>query len=160
MAPRCWLAIAVDVNGLSVRWKAIAPVAIRFTVPDPPSVTRPGMAIFAAVSATATDAAPRGNDLGPVRSEIGRIVVTSVKDGQVSLSQTDHAYIGSLIAQRTGLSQPDAEKRLDEVIGQAKAAMGLQALDVLADRGYFSGEEVLACEGIGVAPSVAAWVRA
>ncbi len=33
---------------------------------------------------------------------------------------------------------------------QAKAAMALQALDVLADRGYFDGEEVLACEGIGV----------
>jgi transposase len=38
--------------------------------------------------------------------------------------------------------------------GQAKAAMGLQALDVLADRGYFDGEEVLACEGIGVTPYV------
>jgi hypothetical protein len=37
---------------------------------------------------------------------------------------------------------------------QAKAAMGLQALDVLADRGYFDGEEVLACEGIGVTPYV------
>ena len=30
--------------------------------------------------------------------------------------------------------------------GQAKAAMGIEALDVLADRGYFKGEEVLACE--------------
>ena len=29
---------------------------------------------------------------------------------------------------------------------QAKAAMGTEQLDVLADRGYFSGEEVLACE--------------
>jgi len=67
--------------------------------------------------------APRGNDLGPVRAEIGRIVASSFKDGQITLSQPDHAYIGSLIAQRTGLSQQDAEKRLDEVIGQAKAAM-------------------------------------
>ena len=32
--------------------------------------------------------------------------------------------------------------------------MGLQALDVLADRGYFDGEEVLVCEGIGVTPYV------
>jgi transposase len=44
--------------------------------------------------------------------------------------------------------------QLSGMAGQAKAAMGLQALDVLADRGYFSGEEVLACEGIGVAPYV------
>jgi hypothetical protein len=58
-----------------------------------------------------------------VRAEIGRIVLNSFKDGQFTLSQTDHAYLGSLIAQRTGLSQQDAEKRLDDVIGQAKAAM-------------------------------------
>ena len=37
---------------------------------------------------------------------------------------------------------------------KAKAAMGLDALDVLADRGYFSGEEILACEAIGVTPFV------
>ena len=64
----------------------------------------------------------RGGDLGPVRSEITGIVLNSVKEGQVTLSPTDHAYIGSLIAQRTGLSQQDAEKRLDDVIAQAKAA--------------------------------------
>ncbi|HVT53394.1 MAG TPA: hypothetical protein VHE77_17555 [Dongiaceae bacterium] len=76
----------------------------------------------AAPAPEAAGAGPRP-DLGPVRAEIGRIVMNSIKDGQVSLSQTDHAYIGSLIAQRTGLSQQDAEKRLDDVIGQAKAAM-------------------------------------
>ena len=38
--------------------------------------------------------------------------------------------------------------------GEAKAAMGADQLDVLADRGYFSGEEVLACEGVGVTPYV------
>jgi transposase len=37
---------------------------------------------------------------------------------------------------------------------KAKAAMGVNALEVLADRGYFSGEEILACEAIGVAPIV------
>lgn len=35
---------------------------------------------------------------------------------------------------------------------QAKAATGVEALTVLADRGYFSGEEVLACEKAGVTP--------
>jgi transposase len=35
---------------------------------------------------------------------------------------------------------------------QAKAEMGVESLDVLADRGYFSGEEVLACETLGVTP--------
>ena len=35
---------------------------------------------------------------------------------------------------------------------KARDAMGVDALDVLADRGYFSGEEILACEAMGVTP--------
>src|SRR6266478_10107719 len=44
--------------------------------------------------------------------------------------------------------------QLANMAGQAKAAMGADAVDVLADRGYFSGEEVLACEPLGVTPYV------
>ena len=44
--------------------------------------------------------------------------------------------------------------RLSNMAGQAKAAMGVAALDVLADRGYFKGEEVLACEPLSVTPYV------
>jgi len=42
--------------------------------------------------------------------------------------------------------------QLSRMAGQAKTEMGAPALDVLADRGYFSGEEILACEPIGVTP--------
>lgn len=48
-----------------------------------------------------------------------------------------------IVSDRTLLS-PMAQK--------AKEATAAEALDVLADRGYFSGEEILACEAIG-APS-------
>ena len=44
--------------------------------------------------------------------------------------------------------------QLSNMAGQAKAAMGVEALDVLADRGYFKGEEVLACEPLSVTPYV------
>jgi BMFP domain-containing protein YqiC len=44
--------------------------------------------------------------------------------------------------------------QLSNMAGQAKAAMGVDALDVLADRGYFKGEEVLACEPLDVTPYV------
>ena len=37
---------------------------------------------------------------------------------------------------------------------EAKAATGCEAITVLADRGYFSGEQVLSCEGTGVVPVV------
>jgi transposase len=44
--------------------------------------------------------------------------------------------------------------QLANMAAQAKEAMDVEALDVLADRGYFSGEEVLACEPLGVTPFV------
>jgi transposase len=44
--------------------------------------------------------------------------------------------------------------QLANMAGQAKAAMGSDQLEVLADRGYFDGEEVLACQGLGVTPYV------
>jgi hypothetical protein len=37
---------------------------------------------------------------------------------------------------------------------EAKAATGCEAITVRADRGYFSGDQVLACEGTGVVPIV------
>jgi transposase len=42
--------------------------------------------------------------------------------------------------------------QLTNMAGQAKAEMGVEALDVLADRGYFSGDQILTCEQIGVTP--------
>lgn len=36
----------------------------------------------------------------------------------------------------------------------AKQAIDAEAITVLADRGYYSGDEVLACEGTGVLPAV------
>jgi transposase len=44
--------------------------------------------------------------------------------------------------------------QLSTMAGEAKAAMGLASLDVVADRGYFDGEEVLACEALSVTPYV------
>jgi transposase len=44
--------------------------------------------------------------------------------------------------------------QLSNMSSQAKAAMGADALEVLADRGYFEGDEVRACEAIGVTPYV------
>ena len=37
---------------------------------------------------------------------------------------------------------------------KARQATGLDALTALADRGYFSGDQVLSCEGTGIAPHV------
>lgn len=55
-----------------------------------------------------------------VKSETGRIMAKSVKDGDLSAS--DRTYLAKLVAARTGLSQPDAEKRVNDVFAQAKDA--------------------------------------
>jgi transposase len=50
--------------------------------------------------------------------------------------------IGNDRAQLSGMSE------------QAREAMGQESLTVLADRGYFDGEEILACEQAGITPLV------
>jgi transposase len=44
--------------------------------------------------------------------------------------------------------------QLSTMAAKAKEAMGVDALDAIADKGYFKGEEIRACEGIGVTPFV------
>jgi hypothetical protein len=52
--------------------------------------------------------------------EVARIFVQSLRTG--ALTPDDTHYVGGLVAQRTGLSQQDAEKRVTDVFGRAKAA--------------------------------------
>jgi hypothetical protein len=68
--------------------------------------------------------APMGGpagDIGPARSEILHIATQSFRDGAFNLAPEDKSYIASLVAQRTGMSQQDAEKRVDDVVAKAKA---------------------------------------
>ena len=58
-----------------------------------------------------------------------------------------------IVAHEVVMTGSDREQ-LASMARQAKAAMGVEALDVLADRGYFSGEEILACQTVGVTPFV------
>ncbi len=55
---------------------------------------------------------------GDVRSEISRIVIESARDGQIA--PADKSYVASIVASRTGLSQADAEKRVDDTIAKVK----------------------------------------
>jgi transposase len=44
--------------------------------------------------------------------------------------------------------------QLSKMAGQAREATGHEALTVIADRGYFKGEEILACDQAGMTPLV------
>jgi len=54
------------------------------------------------------------------RGEVTRILADGLTDGR--LTPADRTYVAQLIAARTGLSQADAERRVDEVMVQLSAA--------------------------------------
>jgi hypothetical protein len=54
------------------------------------------------------------------RAELGRILSAGVRKGD--LSAQDRAYVVQVVAAQTGLSPADADRRVGEVLAQAKAA--------------------------------------
>jgi hypothetical protein len=68
----------------------------------------------------APDTTPPAAANGDPRPEVARILANAVANG--GLPPADKTYLAQLAAQRTGLSQADAEKRVDEVMAQVDAA--------------------------------------
>ena len=54
------------------------------------------------------------------RAEMVRLFSSSLRNGG-DLKPADRTYVSKVVAARTGLSQADAEKRVNEVVTQAKA---------------------------------------
>jgi hypothetical protein len=65
--------------------------------------------------------APSNTNAGQSRAEVLRLWTASFRDNQ-DLSAPDKAYVAQVVASRTGLSQADAEKRVNDVITEAKTA--------------------------------------
>jgi hypothetical protein len=55
-----------------------------------------------------------------VRGEVGRIFAIALR--QRDISPADRTYLAQLVAARTGLSQPDADKRVSDVFSTAQQA--------------------------------------
>jgi hypothetical protein len=69
-----------------------------------------------------TPASQQGNAQGNTnesRGELGRLFVSSFRNG-TELKPADRDYVSKVVAARTGLSQADADKRVSEVVTQAK----------------------------------------
>ena len=60
-----------------------------------------------------------GND-SLLRAECGRIFANALR--QNDLPAADQAYLAQLVSAKTGLSQADADKRVSDVVAQAKQA--------------------------------------
>jgi hypothetical protein len=88
----------------------------------PTAATQPAPASAAAPdAANPPPAAATRTNSGQSRAEVLRLWTASFHDNQ-DLSATDKAYVAQVVAVRTGLSQADAEKRVNDVIVEAKTA--------------------------------------
>jgi len=130
--------------------------------------------------ATASRAERLGDKIASLRAQMHALKtmeadVLASPDGQVSLTDPDARSMATsgrgsgmvgynvqtavdaehhLIVAHDVITTGSDRQQLSSMAGKAKEAMGVEALEVLADRGYFSGEEVLACEAAGVTPYV------
>ncbi|HJZ15137.1 MAG TPA: hypothetical protein VJ251_06755 [Stellaceae bacterium] len=66
-------------------------------------------------------AAPSGANSNQSRAEVSRLWATSFQGNQ-DLGAADKAYVAQVVAARTGMSQAEAEKRVNDVIVEAKTA--------------------------------------
>jgi hypothetical protein len=114
-------------TGADVAGKAAASVAS----PGEPmdlvldTMLRPTGAAAAPPAAGAPAAAPRARPASTapaddIRAEIGRILARSVASG--SIGTDNRTYLAQLVAQRSGISQQEAERRVDEAVNAARAA--------------------------------------
>lgn len=71
----------------------------------------------ATASATANPPIASAEQTADARAESGRILTRALTS---ELAPADRTYVASLVSERTGLSQADAEARVDEVVTAAK----------------------------------------
>jgi len=106
-------AIAHLANGAAGGLAAAAPQAARAVNPQEIYVDK----LFRTDNAAP---APAGN-ANNSRAEVLRLWAASIGAGQ-DLTPDDRTYLAHVVAARTGLSQADAERRVDAVVAEAKAA--------------------------------------
>jgi len=66
-------------------------------------------------------ASPNKTDLEATRREISQILTTGLRNGEVPAA--DRTYVAQVVGARTGLNQADADKRVADVLNQAKTAL-------------------------------------
>lgn len=69
-----------------------------------------------------TPAAQNSGNASDTRGEMVRLFGSSLRNGG-ELKPADREYVSKVVAARTGLSQADADKRVNDVVTQAKADM-------------------------------------
>jgi len=88
--------------------------------PAPTTAAAANPAPADATTATRPDTAGRADSERDLRAPLTRILVSSLQSG--SLAANDRTYLAQVVARQTGLSQADAEARVDQAYAEAKSA--------------------------------------
>ena len=83
-----------------------------------PAAAHPGPA---ADNVAASNAAGGAAGAFQTRAEVLRLWTADFRNGK-GLTPSDRTYVAQLVAARTGMSQADVEKRVDQVVAEAKTA--------------------------------------
>ena len=108
---------AVSVTSTADPMDLVLDTMLRPGTPGAAATPAPGTQPPAALGARVRAGMATG---GESRSEMSRIIASAVANG--SLSDQNRVYLVQLVAQRTGLSQPEAEKRVNEAFTAARQA--------------------------------------
>ena len=88
----------------------------------PDAAAQPASAPASPAAGNPNPAAPNGANFNQSRAEVLRLWAASFRDSQ-DLSAADKTYVAQVVAARTGMSQAAAEKRVNDVVTEAAAAL-------------------------------------
>jgi hypothetical protein len=110
------------VIGAFIALSATRTVAGRTDLRSPTAATAEPLLAFELDHLFRSDRTPAEPGSDPeLRAQAARIITSGL--GHAGMAQDDRAYLVQLVQARTGLTQPDAERRVDQVIGQANDAI-------------------------------------
>lgn len=72
-------------------------------------------------STTATSGISTDNKIPPATAEVTRIMANAIRAG--TMPPEDVRYVAQLVSQRTGMTQPEAEKRVEEIYSRAQTKL-------------------------------------
>jgi hypothetical protein len=87
-------------------------------------------------SGAAPNATPSANGSQIQRQQVNRILVTAI--GPNGLSNDDRTYLAQVVAAQSGMSQDDAQKKVDDVVNRAKAETAKAADTARKGAEYFA----------------------
>lgn len=114
-------AVAVVLSAIIAALVAISTTGRPSALAAPPSSSEPAALSYEIDHLLRAQRRVPNAELGPIRAEVGRVLLTSSSHSGVSAD--DHAYLVQTVSTVTGLTGPDADRRVDTVIADSKRAI-------------------------------------